>query len=101
MPRTDTETHCHCGGAYGGSDHCPECGCEQYETINVRDCGHTTQAITSQGIEVSIGYDGCIDIIIPTNCGTGYGSCGRVEVERSIPPAEWAAIVAWVAARQG
>lgn len=28
----DTETHCHCGSAYEGSDHCPECGCEQYES---------------------------------------------------------------------
>jgi hypothetical protein len=26
----DTQTHCHCG-AYNGSDHCPECYCEQYE----------------------------------------------------------------------
>jgi hypothetical protein len=31
MPRTTTETHCHCGAAFGGSDHCPECHCEQYE----------------------------------------------------------------------
>jgi hypothetical protein len=31
----DTETHCHCGVSYDGSDHCPECHCEQYE----RDCG--------------------------------------------------------------
>ena len=28
---TDTETHCHCGAAYNGSDHCPSCCCEQYE----------------------------------------------------------------------
>ena len=28
----DTETTCHCGGKYEGSDHCPECFCEQYET---------------------------------------------------------------------
>jgi hypothetical protein len=35
--RPDTETHCHCGAAYEGCDHCPECGCEQYET---GDCGH-------------------------------------------------------------
>lgn len=39
--RQDTKTTCHCGAAYAGSDHCPACGCEQYETINVRDCGHT------------------------------------------------------------
>ena len=38
--RYDTETYCHCGAHYRGSDHCPACGCEQYETIHVRDCGH-------------------------------------------------------------
>jgi len=30
----DTETHCHCGAAYEGSDHCPSCGCEQYESYS-------------------------------------------------------------------
>lgn len=35
--RFDTETHCHCGGEYRGSDHCSECYCEQYES---GDCGH-------------------------------------------------------------
>jgi hypothetical protein len=30
---TDTETTCHCGAAYEGSDHCPVCGCEQYESL--------------------------------------------------------------------
>jgi hypothetical protein len=29
--RTDTPTNCHCGAEYKGSDHCPECLCEQYE----------------------------------------------------------------------
>jgi len=38
MPRQDTETHCHCNCAYEGSDHCPYCGCEQYES---GDCGET------------------------------------------------------------
>jgi hypothetical protein len=38
--RYDTETTCHCGALYLGCDHCPACGCEQYETIVVRDCGH-------------------------------------------------------------
>jgi hypothetical protein len=36
----DTETHCHCGAAYQGADHCPACGCEQYESLacfGVRD----------------------------------------------------------------
>jgi hypothetical protein len=37
--RFDTETHCHCGANYQGSDHCPECGCEQYES---GDCGHVS-----------------------------------------------------------
>lgn len=37
--RHDTEDTCHCGAAYRGSDHCPECGCEQYES---GDCGHTS-----------------------------------------------------------
>lgn len=41
MDRQDTETHCHCGAAYNGSDHCPECGCEQYES---GDCGHDVTA---------------------------------------------------------
>lgn len=58
------------------------------------------QYIESEGVQVTIGYDGCIDICIPTSCGTGYGSCGTVEVERSIPPADWAAIVAWVTRQQ-
>lgn len=29
------DTHCHCGADMRGSDHCPACGCEQYEA----DCG--------------------------------------------------------------
>lgn len=39
---TDTETTCHCGAAYDGSDHCPACGCEQYESLacfGTRDFG--------------------------------------------------------------
>lgn len=45
MPRRDTETECHCTAEYRGSDHCPECGCEQYES---GDCGHTTTPDNSQ-----------------------------------------------------
>ena len=26
-----TERRCHCGARFNGSDHCPFCGCEQYE----------------------------------------------------------------------
>ena len=26
-----TETTCHCGAEFKGSDHCPHCFCEQYE----------------------------------------------------------------------
>lgn len=29
----DTEWTCHCGIDYEGSDHCPDCGCEQYEMV--------------------------------------------------------------------
>lgn len=32
--RPDSETHCHCQAEYGGSDHCPACGCEQYESYS-------------------------------------------------------------------
>lgn len=31
-----TETHCHCGSSRGNSDHCPECGCEEFESV----CDH-------------------------------------------------------------
>jgi hypothetical protein len=34
--RGSSETHCHCGAAFRGSDHCPECYCEQYE----QECKH-------------------------------------------------------------
>lgn len=43
--RPDTATRCHCGGYYNGSDHCPECGCEQYES---GDCGHTAKFIVAR-----------------------------------------------------
>jgi hypothetical protein len=29
---THTATHCHCGTHRGNSDHCPECGCEEFES---------------------------------------------------------------------
>lgn len=32
-----TATTCHCGSPMRGSDHCPECGCEEYESY----CQHT------------------------------------------------------------
>lgn len=28
----DTDTTCHCGASYNGSDHCPACACEQFES---------------------------------------------------------------------
>jgi hypothetical protein len=28
-----TATHCHCGEDRQGSDHCPECGCEEFESV--------------------------------------------------------------------
>ena len=36
----DTEITCHCGASYGGSNHCPVCGCEQSEA----DCGQRPSA---------------------------------------------------------
>lgn len=36
MMRMHTETHCHCGAHRMGSDHCPECGCEEFESY----CSH-------------------------------------------------------------
>lgn len=33
-----TATHCHCGKHREGSDHCPECGCEEFERV----CDHVT-----------------------------------------------------------
>ena len=41
----DSETTCHCGAAYEGSDHCPECYCEQYES---GDCGHRVRPAMSE-----------------------------------------------------
>lgn len=38
MGRPHTPTHCHCGAHRRGSDHCPECGCEEYESR----CDHTS-----------------------------------------------------------
>lgn len=35
-----TETHCHCGTAFKGSDHCPECHCEQFEAV----CDHKVES---------------------------------------------------------
>lgn len=34
-----TEDTCHCGAAYNGCDHCPECGCEFYES----GCDHEVE----------------------------------------------------------
>ncbi len=33
---TTVEARCHCGGDFKGSDHCPECGCEEHQ----RTCDH-------------------------------------------------------------
>ena len=32
LPSVTTENNCHCGTSFGGSDHCPYCYCEQYES---------------------------------------------------------------------
>jgi hypothetical protein len=50
--RYDSETTCHCGGAYNGSDHCPECYCEQYES---GDCGHEAEAECDGHLAVDVG----------------------------------------------
>jgi hypothetical protein len=42
MNRPDTEDTCHCGADYARSDHCPVCGCEQYES---GDCGVVAEAV--------------------------------------------------------
>jgi hypothetical protein len=34
-----TATHCHCGADRQGSDHCPECGCEEFESV----CDHVAE----------------------------------------------------------
>src|SRR4051812_25587461 len=49
MARRDTETTCHCGASYQGSDHCPQCGCEQYES---GDCGLTTVRTTVRRVRL-------------------------------------------------
>lgn len=43
--RLDSESHCHCGAAYGGVDHCPECFCEQYEAT----CDHRAHRVRQGG----------------------------------------------------
>lgn len=35
-----TETHCHCGTEFNGSDHCPQCHCEQFEAV----CDHKVES---------------------------------------------------------
>lgn len=43
--RGDTETHCHCGADYRGSDHCPRCHCEQYESLRCPVMEQTEETI--------------------------------------------------------
>lgn len=43
--RLDSESHCHCGAAYGSGDHCPECFCEQYEAT----CDHRAHRVRQGG----------------------------------------------------
>jgi hypothetical protein len=62
MSRHDTETRCHCGREYGGSDHCPECYCEQYES---GDCGWNARCgkVSPRGAECEhrAGHVGCCE----------------------------------------
>jgi hypothetical protein len=39
-----TATHCHCGAHRRGSDHCPECMCEEWEGT----CDHVAEAETDE-----------------------------------------------------
>jgi hypothetical protein len=39
---TTTETHCHCGAEFNGSDHCSHCFCEQYEAYCDADHAEAT-----------------------------------------------------------
>lgn len=41
-----TPTHCHCGADREGSDHCPECGCEEYETV----CDYVAVTVTRYAV---------------------------------------------------
>lgn len=41
--RTTTETTCHCGAEFNGSDHCSGCGCEQFEA----ECDRTHECETA------------------------------------------------------
>lgn len=43
-----TLTHCHCGAWMAFSDHCPECGCEEYESY----CEH----VSTEGDTVATDY---------------------------------------------
>lgn len=40
-PAPTTDDTCHCGGKFAGSDHCPCCGCEQFETT----CSHVCDGV--------------------------------------------------------
>lgn len=53
-----------------------------------------TEYIESHQVQVSIGYDGCIDIVIPAPPGA------VTDAERSIPPEDWEAIVAFIKQQQ-
>ena len=44
--RKQTPDKCHCGSPMRGSDHCPECGCEEYEAY----CEHEYQPTWAQQI---------------------------------------------------
>ena len=53
----DTETTCHCGAEYRGFDHCPACGCEQYESLacpGPDDSGRMCKAISMPGAMITV-----------------------------------------------
>lgn len=49
----DTTTRCHCGALYHGADHCPACGCEQFESLG---CDYIKPRVLRR--DVPTGQDG-------------------------------------------
>lgn len=60
-----TPTHCHCGAHRHGSDHCPECGCEEYESY----CDHEYEA-DDESASVNPEEDSMIRYAIVTNASS-------------------------------
>ena len=62
-PPPTTEDRCHCGRYFDhGSDHCPCCGCEQFETT----CSHVCD-----GESCSVDHDLCRSCVTDNRRHTG------------------------------